>query len=574
MAERVAKPWERQPNEGIKPYEAFDLYCKQGSNRSIRKVAQQLGKSAAIISRWSSAHDWRERVRAYDNEMKRLEMEEKKLSFRKMNERQIKAAGVLQAKAIEALKTLDLTTMRPRDIAAFISEGVRIERLIRQEEAVDEGTLATDSPENEKASQENLSQPSADRKYHLPAELVPSHFSELYRDILKRGHNEYLLAGGRGSAKSSFVAKVIPALMLNNPGLNFVVVRKIGNTLRTSVYNTIRWAIAELGLDEEFNFKLAPMEVSRISTGQAIYFFGLDDPLKLKSFKPRTGYCGGIWFEEFDQFAGMEEIRNVKQSLLRGGDEGYTFMTFNPPKSKTSFANIECDVPRDKRLVSKTTYLTVPPDWLGAAFLSEAEALKESNPTAYEHEYLGIPNGNGGMVFENVVGEEITDAQIRSFDRIYSGVDWGWFPDPWAFNRMHFDASRRTLYIYAELRGNKLSNEQTANMLKEFGLGAEDLITADSAEPKSIQDYRANGLYCQGAIKGPDSVRYSMKWLQSLIRIVIDPVRCPNTYKEFINYEYERTKDGEIMSAYPDKDNHQIDAVRYATESIWKWMGK
>ena len=139
---------------------------------------------------------------------------------------------------------------------------------------------------------------------------------------------------------------------------------------------------------------------------------------------------------------------------------------------------------------------------------------------------------------------------------------------------MHYDSARRTLYIYGELTAHKKSNRATADMLFEYGLTEDDLVTADSAEKKSCADYKEYGLWCKPAQKGPGSVEYSHKWLQSLNAIVIDPKRCPDTLTEFTEYEYERTKDGEIMSGYPDKNNHHIDAVRYATEIIWKRKGQ
>ena len=80
------------------------------------------------------------------------------------------------------------------------------------------------------------------------------------------------------------------------------------------------------------------------------------------------------------------------------------------------------------------------------------------------------------------------------------------------------------------------------------------------------------GLPAKEAVKGPGSVDYGMKWLQRR-RIVIDRRRTPHAYDEFVNYEYERNKDGEIISGYPDKDNHLIDATRYALERICRIMG-
>lgn len=411
-------------------------------------------------------------------------------------------------------------------------------------------------------------------QFEIPARLIASPFLSVHLDILDRGHLEYVEKGGRGSTKSSFLSLEIVSLIKNNPQIHALCCRKVGNTLRDSVYSQILWAIDVLGLNKEFECTKSPLEITYKPTGQKIYFRGADDPIKLKSIKPQFGYIGVLWFEELDQFAGDEECRNIQQSVIRGGDEAYIFKSFNPPKTKNNWANKYCEQPKENRLVTHSDYLSVPKKWLGKAFLDEAEYLKGINPTAYEHEYLGIPNGNGGMVFENVLAETITDQQVASFDRVLNGVDWGYYPDPWAFNRMHYDAARRTLYIFDELTAYKKGNRETADLLLKKGMTRDDRITADSAEPKSVSDYQKFGLRCFGAVKGPGSVEYSMKWLQSLAKIIIDPARCPETYKEFTGYEYERTKDGEIISGYPDKDNHHIDAVRYATENVWRKRGQ
>ena len=187
---------------------------------------------------------------------------------------------------------------------------------------------------------------------------------------------------------------------------------------------------------------------------------------------------------------------------------------------------------------------------------------------------MGAANGTGGNVFDNVAEKVITDADIKTYGTILHGVDWGWYPDPFAYVRCAYLAAQHTLVIYDEFRCNKKGNKETAEELKKRGVGANDLIMCDSAENKSVADYRAYGLLARGAEKGPGSVDYSMKWLQSLKAIVIDSKRCPETYKEFMEYEYERTKDGEVISGYPDKDNHSIDAVRYATSQIWRRSGK
>jgi phage terminase large subunit len=272
---------------------------------------------------------------------------------------------------------------------------------------------------------------------------------------------------------------------------------------------------------------------------------------------------------------GMEDIRKINQSVKRGGDIFIEFDVFNTPKSKQHFANKEMLIPKKDRIILRTTYLDVPPKWLGQKFIDDAEWLKENNPKAYEHEYLGIAVGEGATVFENLEIREITDDEIKKFDRIYNGVDWGWYPDPWAFNRMHFDMARRTLYIFDEDEANKKSNRQTADILiKKHGITSADLIICDSAEHKSTADYRSFGLFARDAEKGPGSVEYSMKWLASLFKIVIDPVRCPKATKEFTEYELEKDKEGNVITSYPDKNNHHIDDTRYALEPVWKVRGQ
>ena len=399
-----------------------------------------------------------------------------------------------------------------------------------------------------------------------------------YRDVhkaVKSGtYNQFVLAGGRGSLKSSYVSAEIVVQLVQHPGIHAVVLRKVANTLRKSVFAQYQWAIDKLGLSGKFAATVSPMELTYLPTGQKILFFGTDDPSNLKSIKVPFGYIGILHFEEWDQFSGLEETRNIEQSVLRGGEIALEFKTFNPPKTRDNFANRYILQSKPGQLVHKSTYLQAPPDWLGPRFIADAEHLRDTNFPAYEHEYLGVANGSGGQVFDNLDIRIITPEEIHGFDRIYNGVDWGYYPDPWAFNQMHYDAGRRTLYIFGELTQRKAGNRETADALLEYGITGTDRITADSAEKKSVQDYREYGLDCRAAIKGPGSVDYSHKWLQSLTQIVIDPDRCPDTAAEFLNYEYDRDKSGEVISGYPDRNNHHIDAVRYAMESVWKRRGE
>lgn len=408
----------------------------------------------------------------------------------------------------------------------------------------------------------------------IPALSIASPFLSVLHDINEHKYLEYLFEGGRGSTKSSFISLSIIDLMMKYEDLNALVMRQVSNTIKDSVYNQILWAIDQLGLNSEFHATKNPVEITRIRTGQKIFFRGADDPNKVKSIKVPFGYIGILWFEELDQFLGPEAIRKIEQSAIRGGDLAWIFKSFNPPKSAINWANKYSKLSKANRLVHKSDYRSVPKKWLGAPFIEEAEFLKEINSVAYENEYLGEANGTGGNVFENIVIRKITDDEIKEFDRIGNGVDWGWYPDPFAYNRVHYDSARLTLYIFKEFRANKMSNEATAKELKENYILEDEIVICDSAENKSIGDYKAYGIAARAAEKGPGSVDYSMKWLQSLKAIVIDDIRCPHTATEFIEYEYERDKEGNVITGYPDKNNHHIDAVRYATNPIWKRRGQ
>lgn len=403
------------------------------------------------------------------------------------------------------------------------------------------------------------------------SEKIGSAFYDVAHDVFHHGHTHYDFSGGRGSLKSSTVSVLVPLLLINNPGTHALVLRKVANTIRDSVYAQYIWAIGELGMAAYWEAKVSPMELIYKPTGQKIMFRGADDPMKIKSIKVPFGYIAVTHFEEKDQFAGRAEIRTILQSTMRGGSKYWNFESYNPPISRDNWANKDSLEERTDRLCHKSTYLQAPPEWLGEQFLAEAEHLKATDERAYQHEYLGIPVGTGGNVFDNMELREITDEEMSHFDHIYQGVDYGWFPDPFAFIRLHYDRARETIYLMDEIYQNKLTNEASGNIIIQRGY-KDAYITCDSAEPKSVADYRAMGLPAKAAVKGPGSVDYGMKWLQRR-KIVIDRKRTPNAYNEFVNYEYDRNKDGDIISGYPDENNHLIDATRYAVERISRRMG-
>ena len=402
-----------------------------------------------------------------------------------------------------------------------------------------------------------------------------ANFDPLSRAIDREEYAEYWLKGGRGSGKSTFIARKRLLGLLAHPEASALVYRRVANTLRQSVYEEIIKAVDALGLRPWCQFRLSPLEVRLKGTGQRILFRGADDPGKSKSITLSKGYFGYLWFEEASEFSGMADIRTIRASAFRGAclQRPVTFLSYNPPVSARNWINEEALVPSPERMTHTSSYLELPREWIGEDFIAQADALRASNERAWRHMYLGEVTGTGGEVFENVVLRPVTDEEIAGFGETYAGIDWGWYPDPFHFVRCAYRHGRLT--VYDELRLNKTSNRDAFNLLAaKKGLTRAEEVIADSAEMKSISDMRAYGMRCVAASKGPGSVRASMKWLQGLHEIVIDPMRCPYAAREFSEYEYERDREGGPVDAFQDADNHAIDAVRYATNRVWLRSGE
>ena len=411
-------------------------------------------------------------------------------------------------------------------------------------------------------------------------------YNKAFRAIMSHKKERYTFTGGRASCKSSFISLVIVILIVMFPSYNALILRKTAKTLRRSVFEQIVWAINKLGLTARFKIsksQTAALPITYIRKNgrtQYIIFAGSDNPEKLKSIKVSSGYFAILWVEEKTEFT-PAELQNIKISVLRGGEAFYIFESYNPPSAVRHWCNREAATPDLNRMVIHTTYKDIPREWLGDAILHDIEQTKQNNLRAYENIYLGIVTGTGQNVFENVELREITNEEIQTFDYLYSGIDWGYYPDPFAFSTSSFNASKQTLYIFNELYMNKQGNyeafQKLSKHMEAHGMNiARDRITADSAEPKSIADFRTWGGNVRGAIKGIGSREAGFKWLQGLKKIVIDPARCPHIADEFTLFEYEIDKrTGEIMSGYPQgQPDHGIDTVRYSLETIWRHGGE
>lgn len=399
------------------------------------------------------------------------------------------------------------------------------------------------------------------------SDLIAPVFWPVWRDIKAGAHTHYWFKGGRSSTKSSAISLFLILLLMQDPEANAIVFRKVGDTLRNSVYEQVKWAIQQLGMEAWFKCSVAPLEMTYLPTRQKILFRGVDDPLKIKSLKTARGYFKLAWFEELAEFAGPEEVQNVLLSVMRGGGNKpfIYFYSYNPPPQVSSWVNRAANTPQADRLVTSSSYLDVPRAWLGDAFLREAAHQKKVNEMLYRHVFLGEVTGTGGAIFPNARTLKMSDEMIAQFSNIRQGIDWGLVNDAFAFVKLHYDKTRRSIYIFDEIYQWGLTNPKSIPLVKEKA-DLNRYIIADSAEQKSIQEYWEAGIYISGCFKNNKSVMFGIKFLQGMDNIFIDPDRAPNTWREFSGYEMEKDRNGEWKNRPPDKNNHTIDATSYALD--------
>ena len=401
------------------------------------------------------------------------------------------------------------------------------------------------------------------------SEIFNDNFKRFYKEAKNDNYLYYVLKGGRGSAKSTHIAFTLILEIIKKP-ITILCVRKVGNTLSESVYEQLKEAIDMLGLEHLFECKKSPLQIVYKPRGNKVIFRGADDPSKIKSIKISKFPLTTLWIEELAEFKTEEEISTIVNSVLRAElDEGLEykiFYSYNPPKRKQSWVNKKYDtqfIPSNT-YVHHSTYLENK--HISKAFKEEANEVRKRNEFKYRHEYLGEPIGSGIVPFANLEFRTITNEEVNSFDNIRQGVDWGYATDPLAFIRLHYDKTRRKIYLLDEFYEVKASNRRLSEVIKSRKYHYQ-LTICDSAEPKSKDELVTYGVKMICAKKGPGSVEFGEKWLDDLEAIVIDPRRTPNAAKEFENIDYQTDKDGNLKPRLEDKDNHTIDAVRYALEN-------
>ena len=375
--------------------------------------------------------------------------------------------------------------------------------------------------------------------------------------------------GSRASKKSKTTALWFIVNMMKYPQANALVIRKTFRTIKDSCYTELKWAVHRLGVDAWWDFKLNPLEATYKPTGQKIYFRGLDDPLKVTSITVDVGVLCWAWLEEAYEVM-KEDDFNILDESIRGGvpDGSGLFkqwtITFNPWNEHHWLKKRFFDAAPDSDiLVMTTNYLCN--EWLDAADRKVFDDMKRRNPRRYAVAGLGEWGIVDGLVYERWREERFDLDTVRRLPGVVScfGLDFGYTNDPTALFCGLLDKENKCLYVFDEMYQRGMSNRRIAETIQSMGYGKER-ITADSAEPKSIDELVSLGIRAQAAKKGKDSIQNRIQWIQDL-EIIIHP-SCVNFITEISNYTWDKDKFGNALNVPIDDFNHLMDAMRYGLE--------
>ena len=388
--------------------------------------------------------------------------------------------------------------------------------------------------------------------------------------------------GSRASKKSKTTALWYITNMMKYPGANLLVIRKTYRTLKDSCYTELKWAVKRLQVEHLWDFKESPLEATYLPTGQKIYFRGLDDPLKVTSVTVDVGSLCWMWIEEAYEIMKEEDFDTLDESIRGEVPDGLfkqiTF-TFNPWNEHHWLKKRFFDNPDSDTLALTTNYMCN--EWLDEADKRVFEQMKKNNPRRYAVAGLGGWGIVDGLVYENwkeQAFELITKKDYLKLDEAdrartnyvfrddlqsVFGLDFGYTNDPSALFCGFIDLEHRKLYVWDEMYEKGLSNKRIFETITSMGYGKER-ITADSAEPKSIDELRGLGLRVSGAAKGKDSINNGIQWIQDF-EIIVHP-RCVNFLTEISNYTWDKDKFGTKLNRPIDDFNHLMDAMRYALE--------
>jgi phage terminase large subunit len=395
-------------------------------------------------------------------------------------------------------------------------------------------------------------------------------------DIVGKGYGAFwrfkgrykVVKGSRASKKSSTQSLKVIMEIMENPCVNWLVVRKTERTLRDSCFAQLKWAMRQLKVERYFKCSVSPLEITYIPTGQKILFRGLDDPLKVTSITVEVGALCRLWIEEAYEIMSEDAFNRLDESIrgqLPNGMYHQVVLTFNPWSDRHWLKKRFFDEPSENVLALTTNYMCN--EFLGESDLALFEEMKK-NPKRYKVAGLGEWGVVDGLVYENWKEQDFSIDEVRKLQGVKAifGLDFGYTTGPTALFCGVVDAAERRLYVFDELYERALTNRAIAERVQRLGY-AKEAIIADCAEPKSITELREFGLTrARASKKGADSILNGVQRIQDY-EIIVHP-RCVNFLTEISQYQWEKDRFGKYTGKPEDDNNHLMDAMRYAFEKF------
>lgn len=400
-------------------------------------------------------------------------------------------------------------------------------------------------------------------------------FNPIYfKYAMENMHRTQIYYGGSSSGKSYAIVGQRTVLDLLGGDRNYLICRNTGTTIRGSCWNEVVAAINYFQVSDYFSVNKSSMEITCKLNGYQAFFKGLDDPEKIKSIRPKKGVLTDIIVEEATECSYTAVKQLMKRQRGRSRVPKRLTMLFNPILKEHWIYQNYFNIWDDSKQYAENPDLSIlKTTYKDNHYLTKEDIYDlehETDKYYYEVYTLGNWGILGAVIFKNWRVEDFSDIE-STFDNYRYGVDWGFGSDPYAFVKAHYDKTRKRLYICDEIYATGLGNDETSDLVKPKLHDPEAMVTCDSAEPKSVRDYKKYHINAHKAKKGPGSIKYGIKWIQGL-EVIIHP-RCVNAKHEFTVYKYKEDKNNVALPIPVDKDNHLIDATRYATEDIMREEG-
>ncbi|MGR8824434.1 PBSX family phage terminase large subunit [Leuconostoc mesenteroides] len=399
---------------------------------------------------------------------------------------------------------------------------------------------------------------------------LPKMVSSAYAPLFNTKHRYIVYKGSRGSGKSEAEATKVIYDIITKTYVNWLVLRRYANTNRQSTFTLLQKVANRMGVGNLFQFNSSLPEITYKPTGQKILFRGADKPLSITSISVETGNLCRLWVEEAYQLESEEAFDTVDESMrgIFDNPNGFyqTVLTFNPWNERHWLKKrfFDKDTRVTNSLALTTTYKDNP--FLDEDYVNRLLEMKERNPRRARVAVDGEWGVAEGLIYENTIVEKFDIREVLKGARIVRGMDWGYGPDPTAFIEYAINVRTKDVYIFKEMYKQHMLTDEIFKWLYVNGYQQGD-IRADYANggDRMIQELKNKGIK---DIKRAHKyeIMFGVTYLQDYKIHVLPSLE--HTIEELNSYVYDTDKEGGWVGKAVDKNNHLMDAMRYAVEPL------